>query len=78
MTTKTLSEIEAELVKANARYTAAKVAQQEAQRELTAATNHLNFGQKAFDERVAEMRKAAPRDSDWNRSPSQIVQEMSR
>lgn len=36
-----------------------------ASRERTAATNRLNDAQKKFDEVVGEIRKAAPRESNW-------------
>lgn len=36
-----------------------------ASRERTEALNALNAAQKKFDEAVGEVRKKAPRDSDW-------------
>lgn len=39
----------------------------------TTALNRLNNAQKALDELVASLRKAAPRDSDWRRSKGEPI-----
>lgn len=48
-------------------FESADIAYRRISSERTAATNRLNDAQKAFDAVVAEMRKEAPRDSDWKR-----------
>lgn len=40
-----------------------------AQREETDAINKVNEAQKLFDALVAEVKKSAPRDTDWKRMP---------
>lgn len=55
------------LAMARSEFESADVAYQRASRDRTTATNRLNEAQKAFDAVVAEMRKDAPRDSDWKR-----------
>lgn len=39
----------------------------QARNETTAAKNRLNDAQKRIDALVVELKKLAPRDSDWNR-----------
>ena len=39
----------------------------EASSDRTNAANRLNEAQKKFDAVIADMKKSAPRDSDWNR-----------
>lgn len=62
---KSLGALERELKDAVAAHTEAAGATGIARRAETAALNRLNEAQKAFDARVAELRAAAPWDSDW-------------
>lgn len=56
---KTLAEAQAEWEKVELR-------KRGVDSEMTAATNKLNKAQKTFDEAVAELRKAAPWNTDWH------------
>jgi len=44
-----------------------------ARREETDALNRVNEAQRLFDALVAELKKSAPRDTDWRRPPPQRV-----
>jgi indole-3-glycerol phosphate synthase len=53
---------------ARKKYEDFKTEEARASRDTTSALNALNEAQKAFDAAVAEIKKAAPRDSDWKRA----------
>lgn len=60
-----LSDLEVELAGARNQYEEARERASVASREETIALNRLNQAQKAFDERVRELRAEAPARSDW-------------
>jgi hypothetical protein len=62
-----LTSVTAALHEATTKFTEADAAYHKISATRTAAVNALNDAQKKFDAVVAEMRKTAPRDSDWNR-----------
>jgi hypothetical protein len=64
--TPTLADLEKSLVTTTERYRSAENRAATARREETDALNSMNAAQKALDARLAEMRKTAPRGSDWN------------
>jgi len=68
MTTKNLSELEADLAEATRAFANAESNERAARIAETNARNRLNELQKAFDDRVAEIKGKAPRDTDWNRT----------
>ena len=49
------------------RHAMARKRESEARNETCAAINRVNDAQKRVDALVAELKKLAPRDSDWNR-----------
>jgi len=51
---------------AMAEHDTAKAENDATERRLSEARNKVNQAQKAFDEAVAEMRKAAPWNTDWH------------
>lgn len=61
----TIEKAAEELRTAETRFEAARREYETASRAHTIALNGLNTAQKAFDEAVAEVKKKAPRDSDW-------------
>lgn len=63
-----LSQLEQSVWEARARYDEAELRYHAASRDQTDCFNRLNEAQKAFDERLIEMRKASPRGSFWNDS----------
>jgi hypothetical protein len=62
----TLQRATQELVEASARYESAHRASELARTTETEALNALNRAQKEFDEAVAVIKNAAPRNSDWH------------
>ena len=65
-----LANAVAALAAANDRLTHMKSVTEAARREETAARNKVNEAQRLFDALVAEVKKSAPRDSDWRCPPS--------
>lgn len=64
---KSISELHQAVVSATEAHQSAQSRASIARNEETDARNRLNEAQKAFDAAVAEMRKQAPRDSEWKR-----------
>lgn len=62
---KMLAEVIGELYSAKGAYQRADHRYRDASKDHTSALNRLNDAQKRFDAVVADMKKAAPRDSDW-------------
>lgn len=65
---KTVADLFSELEKATEEHKDAERAESQARSVLTAATNRLNAAQKAVDEHMAKLRKAAPWNTDWKRT----------
>lgn len=65
--TKTLSELEKEVVEAGAALVEAQKAESLAISARCIAMNRANRAQAALDAALTAMRKAAPRDTDWAR-----------
>lgn len=63
--TRTLGELERELAQAAEKHAQLCKETSMARNRETDALNRLNQIQKAIDARVAELRKGAPRESDW-------------
>lgn len=68
MTTPNIPDLVATLDKAEATFRAAQSRAASARAAETAALNDLNAAQKALDAALAERRKDAPPNSDWNRT----------
>ncbi len=66
---KTIGELHTDLEQAGKSYESARQRASMARNEEADARNKLNQAQKAFDAAVAEMKKQAPCDSDWKRTP---------
>lgn len=66
--TKTLSELEAEVIAANAALVEAQKAESIASQERCNAINRANRAQAALDAALLALKKAAPRDTDWARA----------
>jgi len=66
--TETLGSLEERLTEAAKALQEAESRESMARSDTTDCRNALNTIQKAFDARVAELKKAAPRDTDWSRS----------
>jgi hypothetical protein len=64
--TRPIDEVVRQLQEAVAELTEAEKAYQEACHAHTLATNRVNFLQKELDQLVADMKKAAPRGTDWS------------
>jgi hypothetical protein len=65
---KTLNDLLIEIQNASRAYEDAKLEESGARSRATSALNRLNELQRKFDLCVADMKKAAPGDSDWRRS----------
>lgn len=63
---KTIADLMTELDTAMARFASVEGEEREVAGRMCAARNQLNAAQKAFDEAVAELRKAAPWNTDWH------------
>lgn len=61
----TIEQAAQALREAQAAYDDIHLAAEEARRLETAAKNELNSAQKAFDTAVEQIKKGAPRDSNW-------------
>jgi ATP/maltotriose-dependent transcriptional regulator MalT len=66
-TTRSLGEIADYIAKANQFLKERREAEDEERRATTAALNAVLALQREMDERIAELRKNAPRDTDWAR-----------
>ena len=77
-TQKTLADLACDVAKATTALADAERETSFARSRETSARNDLNAAQRAFDAAVAEVRKAAPRDSDWARCQSKPVIEIVR
>lgn len=62
---RTLAEISEELHAAAERYEEARLTEEAARRDRSAALNRVNTLQKEFDDVVTKIRKDAPKDTDW-------------
>lgn len=65
----TLDEAFVELNRANEDYAQCDRLLDEARSRHTSALSRVNRAQKQFDELVAAVKEAAPRDTDWKRQP---------
>ena len=66
----TVEQLTQEIIEAQQRYESAKQETSFARSTECAALNSLNSAQKKLDTKLAELRKSAPRDSDWGREKS--------
>lgn len=73
MSSRTIPGIMEELDAAAARLEARRIEAAHARTMEVEALNAVNRLQKELDAAIAEMRKAAPRDSDWDREPWRTV-----
>lgn len=64
---KTISDLHTELQGALDAHASAQQRASMARSEETDALNRLNAAQKAFDAAIADLKKQAPRESDWKR-----------
>lgn len=64
----TIAELHEQLLRLQQQYDECKKHESIASSATCSALNNLNGAQKAFDAAVAEIKKAAPRDSDWKRA----------
>lgn len=69
----TIEAAHAGLKKAQELYDDAHNAYEAARSRETNARNELNRAQKAFDEAVADVKKGAPRNSDWHQENARKV-----
>lgn len=76
--TPTIASIHAHLEKATSDFAAADAAYRAASAERNSAINHLNAVQKEFDAKLAEVRAAAPTDSDWKQKARQQAMDARR
>lgn len=64
---KTITDLHNDIVHAAQAHQSAQQRASIARNEETDALNRLNQAQKAFDAAIAELKKQAPRDSEWKR-----------
>lgn len=69
-TTQSLAQLEGLLADALKRLSQADADYAQASRRQTEARNSVNQLQKQIDEKLAEMRKGAPKETDWGKPPS--------
>lgn len=67
-TTPDLAELQRQLKEATTAYEEASCEENRARNVATDARNRLNRAQKALDGAVAQLRKNAPRDTDWSKT----------
>ena len=72
-TTRSMAELEKELEDANAALVEARKVDAAANSARCSAVNRVNRAQAAIERTLAEMRKLAPRDTDWARQQGRPV-----
>lgn len=72
MSDATIPQLLAQVEQASAELVEARARESAARSEATTCLNALNEAQKKLDAAIAEAKKAAPRDSEWDRQQNPI------